>query len=489
MIGRNILSAWLRGRYVLIVFAMAVIGCRQEMQTAPPIAPVDLADREAPCDSLSPLTAEELNLVADQIRQSRRQSGTPNRKYNILALSGGGAYGAFTAGVICGWTETGQRPEFDVVTGISTGALIASLSFLGPQADDELRNFYTNTSTKDVYEIRKPIRSLFSAYLADNTPLAERISHTITPEYLHAVAAEHAKGRRLYVGTTNLNTRRLVVWDMGAIASKGTPESRLLFINVLLASTAIPGFFPPVRFPVDVDGRPCEEIHVDGGVSRALFFRAPYVPPHERPAFGATSLHDSNLYLIIAGKLYPDPAPVKLKALNIAGSSISSLLYSSARAEVYRLFTYSVLTGMNYYLAAIPQEFPTFTSSVKFDPVSMSQLFEEGRRLAIMGNWRRHPQGLEKSEDIRARTGLHLTVPPPEACGPGPTPVIPLEMPRTMPADPNMPAVEPSWPFGMTSFPLFPTLPYLPGQFGLPLPNMLPPRAPGIPPSRQPLSK
>ncbi|MCZ2344508.1 MAG: patatin-like phospholipase family protein [Bacteroidales bacterium] len=484
------------GHTARILFPLAFLplilaGCRFYNHSQAPIPPTDLASVDSPCDSLSPLTADELNLVADQIRESRRPPATPARKYNILALSGGGAYGAYTAGVLCGWTETGTRPEFDVITGISTGSLIACLAFLGPCTDEEIHRFYTQTKSRDLYRIHKPIRSLFSAYLADNTPLADRISATITPQFLAAVAGEHAKGRRLYVGTTNLNTRRLVVWDMGAIAARGTPESRELFINVLLASTAIPGFFPPVRFSVDVDGKPCEEIHVDGGVSRAVFFRAPFAPPESRAAFGATSLHDSNLYLIVAGKLYPDPAPVRMKALNIAGNSISSLIHSSARAEVYRLFTYSILTGMNYHLAAVPQEFATITSSVKFDPIEMTKLFEEGRRQIHNGTaWRKHPQGLEKSEDIRARTGLHLTVPPPDGCKPGTVPVVPLEMPREMPRE--LPAVEPTFPGLNLMPPLFPSLWYIPDQFGMPLP--LSPSYPlrgnsPIPPGRAPIAK
>lgn len=463
-------------------------GCLPRASSRPELAPVDLADRDSPCDSLSVLTPEELNLVADQIRLSRRPAVLPRRKYQILALSGGGAYGAYSAGILYGWTETGTRPDFDVITGISTGALIAALAFLGPSRDEELRHFYTTVTTKDIYRIHKPIRSLFSAYIADNQPLADRIREQVTPEYLHAVASEHARGRRLYVGTTNLNTRRLVVWDMGAIASRGTPEARELYVNVLLASTAIPGFFPPVRFPVNVDGKLCEEIHVDGGVSRPIFFRPPYVPPSERAAFGPSSLYDSNLYLVIAGKLYPDPQPVRLRALSIASSSISSLLYASGRAEAYRLFTLSVFTGMNYYQTTVPPDFPVLSSSVKFDPDVMTRLFELGRERMRNGDvWRRHPPGLQKAEDVRARTGLNLTIPGPDGCGLAPAPVVPLDMPGPAPegAPSVLPAVEGmEWPF-----PPVPILPNWLGWPGLPLPPLIPTSPQGIPPTRKPIAK
>src|SRR5437764_1346302 len=136
-------------------------------------------------------------------------------------------------------------------------------AFLGPDFDPGLRRFYTTVTNRDVYTKRYEVTGLLSDSLADSTPLANMIAVVADEALLKKVAAEHAKGRRLYVGTTHLDSRRLVVWDMGAIASRGRPEDLELFRKVLLASASIPGFFPPVPLPVEVDGTTVEALHVD----------------------------------------------------------------------------------------------------------------------------------------------------------------------------------------------------------------------------------
>ena len=280
-----------------VLVAAALGGCRL-LSTGPggPVCPpVDLVDCNAPADAIIPLAPDELKRAADLFRETYKQLPPPARRYNILVLSGGGMFGAFAAGVLAGWTEAGDRPAFDVVTGVSTGALLATLAFLGPASDEELYRQYTTISDRDVFVRRRLIHALGAESVADNAPLARRIHGVFTPQVLRAVAAEHRKGRRLYVGTTNLTTRRLVVWDLGAIAARGTPQAHDLFCDVLLASSAVPGFFPPVRFPIEVDGRVCEEIHVDGGAARSMFLRPPYVPPEERPGLGPHALAGSNL--------------------------------------------------------------------------------------------------------------------------------------------------------------------------------------------------
>src|SRR5262249_8530193 len=157
-------------------------------------------------------------------------------------LSGGGIYGAFDVGILAGWSATGTRPVFDVITGVSTGALIATFAFLGPEYDEFLRSSYVNISPEDIYSRRRLLEILRSDSLVSSVPLQRKIMAAIAPEILAAVAREHAKGRRLYVGTTNLDTRRFVIWDLGAIASQGTAEALQLYQKVLLASGSVPGF-------------------------------------------------------------------------------------------------------------------------------------------------------------------------------------------------------------------------------------------------------
>ena len=405
------------GRGVLLGALLLSGGCfcTAEHMIRPPspvksgFNPVDIVDAAAEADAHQLLDGRKLYQVAERIRREQRPT-VACAKRSVLVLSGGGAYGAYSAGVLVGWTQTGQRPQFDVVTGISTGALIAPLAFLGPQYDDQLRTMYTTMREQDLFRIKKSIRTIFAESLADNAPLVRKLEETVTPDLLKAIAAEHRRGRRLYVGTTELDGRRQVVWDLGAIAAHGTPADLELFRSVVLASAAIPGFFPPVRIPVEIEGKLYEERHVDGGVSAALFFRPPYVPPEKRADPTANSLYDTDLYIIVAGKLYADPELVKARALWIAGSSVSALLFAQTRGDCMRLYTACVLTGMNYRMTAIPMDMPIPFASTDFDPVEMSKLFHEGIRQATSANpWRVSPPGLERGEGVSQRSGTILT--------------------------------------------------------------------------------
>jgi len=361
------------------------------------------------------LNFDQLKHTAEQVRAARKpKDGIIPPKRTLLALSGGGMYGAYSAGVLVGMTDSGTRPNFDVVTGISTGALISVFAFLGSETDCELKQFYTTMTSDNIFTKRRTIPALLLNSFADNAPLAALIDKTVTIERLAAVAVEHKKGRRLYVGTTDLEARRSVIWDMGEIASRGTPEDRVLFNQILLASAAIPGFFPPVPITVQAAGRTSVERHVDGGVTLSLFFAPPYVSPEQRATLPKNWLYGSDMYIIVAGKIYSDPAQVKQRSFMIAGSAITTVLYAQTRGDLQRLFLSSMLTGMNYHLASIPLDFPAPISSTNFDPVEMTKLFNEGYRLARLGTtWRNTPPGLGAGEGPAFRTTTKLVDGPP----------------------------------------------------------------------------
>ncbi|MCE9565479.1 MAG: patatin-like phospholipase family protein [Planctomycetes bacterium] len=366
-------------------------------------------DREAQASGRSVVPSNELVAFANQARVVRKPA-VPSPHKDILVISGGGVYGAYPAGVLYGWTQAGTRPEFDVVTGISTGALVAVFAFLGSSVDCELRQAYTTINNDDVYRMNRFPRALLSDSLADNAPLAELLKQYATDDRIRQVAAEHQKGRRLYVGTTDLDVRRGIFWDMGAIATQDTPQSRELFRKVLLASSAIPGFFPPVPIEVTVDGRRHVERHIDGGVSSSMFFAPPWVPPEARAALPASWLHGSDLYILVAGKLYPDPTPVKSRSLAIAGNAISTILYDQTRSDLHKLFLLSIVTGLNYNMAAIPKDVPTPIESTSFNSAEMTVLFESGAEWARNhGKWRDSPPGGEHGEGGRYRAGTVLT--------------------------------------------------------------------------------
>jgi predicted acylesterase/phospholipase RssA len=395
-------------------------GCRLAHKSRGPGSPVDagintnnIVDPAAQQEADQLGGVDHLYAVAEKFRKVPTPEQVARRR-SVLCLSGGGSYGAFSAGILCGWTASGDRPgcngrpNFDVVTGISTGALIAPLAFLGPQYDDQVRKFYTTVTKRDIYKAR-PVRGLFSIALADNAPLGELVDGILTPELIQQVAEEHRKGRRLYIGTTELEGKRFVYWDMGEIACRGCPGDRELIKQILLGSAAIPGFFPPSRIRVSVDGREYEELHGDGGTSMSIFFRPPYVPPGQRTP-EATDLAGVDLYLIVAGKIYADATPLKERSLSIATSSVTAALYGQARGDLQRIYLIAMLSGMNYNLAAIPPDFPAPTSATTFEPEPMTAMFNEGYRMASCGQaWRHSPPGVEPGEGPLQRGGTCLT--------------------------------------------------------------------------------
>jgi predicted patatin/cPLA2 family phospholipase len=427
---------------------------------------IDTGGVGEPSDPLGPLESSEITKVfltrraeAALERRAREEKigktpdGKPYRQkeYNILVLSGGGVYGAYPAGILCGWTACekspaeGGRPSFDVVTGVSTGALIAPMAFLGPAYDPYLKQLYTTVTNDDIFKIRRSVRSFFAESLADSAPLRQRIDCFYTMEAMRKIAAEHEKGRRLYIGTTNLDTKRLVVWDIGAIASKGTEAARKLIVDVTVASAAIPGFFPSVRFNVNIDGQPYEELHVDGSVARAMFFRPPVISANEQEIVGPNSLAGSNLFALVAGKAYPDPEGVRARTIAVVGAAISNLLYVTARGDLYRFYTYSTISGMDFFTAAIPPDLKVTNNSTNFDSAETTKMFNEAYRVGALGafnrttkadpksaekppkpfaypdgspilfkepgpGWRNTPPGLETGERGRNRAGLNLTI-------------------------------------------------------------------------------
>jgi hypothetical protein len=355
--------------------------------------------------------AERVKGYLEQERKNRppRDPSLPRR--SVLCLSGGGSYGAYTAGVLCGWSAHGDRPgcngrpNFDVVTGISTGALIAPLAFLGPKYDDDVRRFYTTVDNKDIYTLRL-VRGLFGLALADNAPLARLVDSVLTDDKVREVAEEHRKGRRLYIGTTDLEGKRFVVWDVGAIACRGCPDDRELIVKILLGSSAIPGFFPPAKIPVTVDGRTYVEEHGDGGVSESIFFR---FPPYAPPGAAGNDLSDVDLYMIVAGKLYSDAQALKQRSLTLGVTSASTVIHAQTRGDLQRIYLVCLLTGMDYYLASIPPDAPAPANSAEFDRGAMTALFDVGFRLAAEGcAWRRSPPGVEPGETVLMRRGTDL---------------------------------------------------------------------------------
>ena len=315
--------------------------------------------------------------------------------YPCLFISGGAENGAYGAGLLKGWSETGKRPVFKVVTGVSTGAITAPLAFLGKDYDYLAESLYTETSTKDVVKFKVPILSLFGDSLASNKGLDNYIKRIASPEILKKIAAEHMRGRRLYVGTTNLDAQRFVVWDMGSIACKGDSK---LFEKVLLASAAIPAIFPPVFFHVEADGRKYDEMHVDGGTSSQVFglykMTGDLRPAAEAAGFDIKKIEVEE-YIIRNGYVTANWKSVKDNIGSIIGRSFDTIIDRQAVGDLYRMYLHAKERNEKFHLAYIPPDFVPGEKEM-FDKKEMRRLFERGYQDAVKGyKWNNAPPEFE----------------------------------------------------------------------------------------------
>lgn len=285
-----------------------------------------------------------------------------------LAISGGGADGAYGAGVLAGWTEAGSRPEFAAVTGSSIGALIAPFAFLGPRHDDDIRKNFTTISAADIFEDRQTSDSLF-----DYWPLRRQIEQQISPSLLAEIAAEHARGRRLFVATTNLDAGRRVIWNMGAIATRGDDKSLKLFRDVLLASSSIPGFFSPVRIEVESNGKRFVEIHGDGTLTTPFFV----LPESTLSASFPAGPPFTQVYVIVNSKLDPEFKMPDHNIPGVLGRSIGVALTSALRSEVALVYAGAQRHGIALRIAHVDPSF-IYPSRGPFDGKYMQALYEFG---------------------------------------------------------------------------------------------------------------
>jgi hypothetical protein len=277
---------WRAAAVALTALSFALNGCATTERL--PAVPLSLAS------SAVPLEIADARYYADESDHARVSAlatqafvraksagllkGKP-RERAFLAISGGGDDGAYGAGLLSGWSAHGNRPEFAIVTGVSTGALSAPFAFLGPEYDEQLKKIYTETRADDVFQARGFMAVVADDAMADSTPLRNRISSFLDARMVQRLAEEYERGRILLILTTNLDQGRSVIWNIGSIAASGHPRSRELIVDILLASAAVPGVFPPVMIPMTVDGRDYQEMHVDGGaITQAFLYPASFSP-------------------------------------------------------------------------------------------------------------------------------------------------------------------------------------------------------------------
>lgn len=336
---------------------------------------------------------EGMRSLQREIATLRAEGKNPTRTtlppVSYLAVSGGGDNGAFGSGLLNGWTETGKRPEFRMVTGVSTGALIAPFAFLGPSYDAALREVYTTMSPESVYRQRGISAALFNDSMADTTPLATVIAKYADEKMFAAIAREYNEGRLLLIGTTDLDAQRPVIWNIGALAASGKPEALVLFRRILRASAAVPGLFEPVMIDVEVDGRKYQEMHVDGGAIAQLFLYPPSIEA------GRLLKRERHAYIIRNARLDPDWDMAERRTINIAGRAISTMLAASGQNDVLRTYFISQRDRVDYNLAFIGSDFVAPMKKGEFDQAYMQALYQYGYQQGRSGHaWHKVPPGL-----------------------------------------------------------------------------------------------
>lgn len=338
-------------------------------QTLPPRIPFTAADEAAAAIPGMPDARFWAESTADF------QNALPAQSGPWLVLSSGGEDGAFGAGFLNGLSEAGKRPDYAVVTGVSTGALLAPFAFAGAKYDGAMRDVFTKVTAADIFEVGSTGESF-----VDTWPLKELIKKQITASLLSDIAAAHASARRLFVVTTDLDAERSVVWNMGAIAAHGGDAALALFRDVLLASSAIPGGFPPVLIDVEGNGKHFQEMHVDGGVG-GQFFVAPAA------LLASTSdyrLPASRLDIVINSGLQPDFAVVQRATPSILTQSVGMAVKVDTRLMLDRAYLAAKRSGIAFNVATIPADFSA-PSRGAFDPQYMEALFRTGEALGKSG--------------------------------------------------------------------------------------------------------
>jgi len=382
---------------LLLVAALGLVvaGCASLPRT-----PYGVAD----ASSARVLDVTELRRYADEpaatFRQDRHQAVLRGPR-TYLALSGGGADGAYGAGVLTGWTEASTRPSFSIVSGVSTGALIAPFAFLGSGYDATLRDLYTSGIAESLLDAPNPFNAIFGAGLFGNTRLRELVAKYIDVDFVAAVAAEYAKGRQLLIVTTNLDTQRTTIWDMGGIAALRTPEALNLFRDVVAASASLPVVFPPMLVSAEANGRRFQEMHVDGGVT------APVLTLPEAFLLRDAKLAragDLQLYILINNKVEREFQLVPNSTIEIAARSSSTIVKTQTRSILYSTYDFARRNKFGFNLTYIEGRVPAAASS-GFDTAYMRGLFQYGYGRARSGQaWSKSPPSDDPAPAASYRT-------------------------------------------------------------------------------------
>ena len=384
---------------VLTLLAVLVSACASTPRPTPPEAGAPLVQSwgsvplQTAAGEIDPVLTDSFVRSLQAKRDQHRKAGEEGKvPYRALTLSGGGSRGAYGAGVLSGWSKRGDRPQFDVVTGISTGALLATHAFLGPEFDTDLA-IYKTAANDDVFRKRSLLEALKGPSVLDTAPLREMLLSVINEDTLDRVAAEYRNGRRLFIGTTNLDANIFVIWNMGMIAASPRPDRLKRYIDVVMASAAFPIMFPPVYLEVDGKAGNFTEMHADGGVRENAFFFDFDLFEEVRGAMESAGISESDfrqeLYLLINGPIAAAGVrsykPVDGKLGPIIEATVDALLTKVTQGSVYRMWVLAMVHGADFHLSFVPPDFEFTSDPLTFDPVEQIALYDRGYQQALEG--------------------------------------------------------------------------------------------------------
>ena len=390
--------------YLIVVIAVSIFtsGCAQKLHHQPldkvAYAAIDFTDAASGDrwwgDTKPPLIEHNLRLQAEVLKKRFPSAVNATKKnapaYHSLTISGGGADGAFGAGILVGWSKSGQRPEFEIVTGTSTGAIIAPFAFLGTKYDKVLLEIYSQLTKDKIYQSQFLSGIFGGSSIADTKSLQQQIEKYITLELIEEIAKQHEKLRSLLIVTTHLDAMRPMIWDIGQIASRRDSESVALIRKILLASAAIPVLFPPVVFDFEKDGKQFTELHIDGGVTRNAFSYPAKISIKEIESIQRLTFN-RNVYVIQNGNNKMPYAPTPVDLMGIASRTTLGLLQGKINADIEHIYYLSKRDDINFNMIEIPDEYIA-DKSIDFDPQYMDDLIKLGMKIGISGTfWYQKP--------------------------------------------------------------------------------------------------
>lgn len=347
--------------------------------------------------------ADSFSLMRQSLADSFKEEGKSDylvsgiKTYPVLLVGGGVSNVAYGIGLLKGWSKEGSRPVFKIVTGYSSGSIIATATFAGEDYEDRIADLFTSISSKDALKPRSVFSVLFGDSLNSLAPLAKKIDNIVDEDLMVRITREHKKGRRLYVGTTDFDAQEFVIWDMGALASKGSLDSLKMFRKIILASCAFPAMVPPVYFQVEAGGRHYDEMHVDGGVVSGLFYIYQLMEDTESIAgFSGIDLKGSKTRVYALNLCYMSPHSKQVEDNMVAITSRLIELNGASKmtGDTYRIYAFAKERGWDFNLAYIPEDFEPHQKEM-LDKQEMRRLFKRGYDDAAVGyKWHKAPPGL-----------------------------------------------------------------------------------------------